>query len=172
VWLEIALLAHDLTVWTQALLLDGELAKAEPKRLRHGCSLGSAASRSSRSSRSRAGIVSVQPSGIVASSRRAATLVSPRAIDSRSAGGSGTSSRRSVKMTGVMRQRYGSAAQRHTNRIRSPLLSRMPAISRGPLVAVGSRTSPRTRMALRPRRCWSPERLGAMRRSAPWLPRS
>jgi Transposase DDE domain group 1 len=35
VWLEIVLLAHDLIVWTQALLLDGELAKAEPKRLRY-----------------------------------------------------------------------------------------------------------------------------------------
>jgi hypothetical protein len=35
VWLEIVLLAHDLIVWTQALLLSGELAKAEPKRLRY-----------------------------------------------------------------------------------------------------------------------------------------
>jgi hypothetical protein len=35
VWLQIVLLAHDLLVWTQALLLDGELAKAEPKRLRY-----------------------------------------------------------------------------------------------------------------------------------------
>jgi DDE family transposase len=35
VWVEIVLLAHDLIVWTQALLLDGELAKAEPKRLRY-----------------------------------------------------------------------------------------------------------------------------------------
>jgi hypothetical protein len=35
VWLEIVMLAHDLIVWTQALLLDGELAKAEPKRLRY-----------------------------------------------------------------------------------------------------------------------------------------
>jgi hypothetical protein len=35
VWLEIVLLAHDLIVWTQALVLDGELAKAEPKRLRY-----------------------------------------------------------------------------------------------------------------------------------------
>jgi DDE family transposase len=35
VWLEIVLLAHDLIVWTQALTLDGELAKAEPKRLRY-----------------------------------------------------------------------------------------------------------------------------------------
>jgi hypothetical protein len=35
VWLEIVLLAHDLIVWTQALLLDGELAKAEPKHLRY-----------------------------------------------------------------------------------------------------------------------------------------
>ncbi len=35
VWLEIVMLAHDLIVWTQALTLDGELAKAEPKRLRY-----------------------------------------------------------------------------------------------------------------------------------------
>jgi hypothetical protein len=35
VWLELVMLAHDLIVWTQALLLDGELAKAEPKRLRY-----------------------------------------------------------------------------------------------------------------------------------------
>lgn len=35
VWLEIVLLAHDLIVWTQTLLLDGDLAKAEPKRLRY-----------------------------------------------------------------------------------------------------------------------------------------
>jgi hypothetical protein len=35
VWLEIVMLAHDLIVWTQALLLQGELAKAEPKRLRY-----------------------------------------------------------------------------------------------------------------------------------------
>ena len=33
VWLEIVMLAHDLIVWTQALCLDGELAKAEPKRV-------------------------------------------------------------------------------------------------------------------------------------------
>jgi hypothetical protein len=35
VWLEIVRLAHDLIVWTQHLLLTGELAKAEPKRLRY-----------------------------------------------------------------------------------------------------------------------------------------
>jgi len=35
VWLEIVMLAHNLIVWTQTLLLDGELAKAEPKRLRY-----------------------------------------------------------------------------------------------------------------------------------------
>jgi Transposase DDE domain group 1 len=35
VWVEIVMLAHDLIVWTQALLLNGELAKAEPKRLRY-----------------------------------------------------------------------------------------------------------------------------------------
>ena len=35
VWLEIVLLAHDLIIWTQTLLLAGELAKAEPKRLRY-----------------------------------------------------------------------------------------------------------------------------------------
>ena len=30
VWVEIVMLAHDLIVWTQALVLDGELAIAEP----------------------------------------------------------------------------------------------------------------------------------------------
>ena len=35
VWLELVMLAHDLIVWTQALLLSGEHAKAEPKRLRY-----------------------------------------------------------------------------------------------------------------------------------------
>ena len=35
VWLEIARLAHDLIAWTQRLLLTGELASAEPKRLRY-----------------------------------------------------------------------------------------------------------------------------------------
>jgi hypothetical protein len=33
--LEIVMLAHDLIVWTQALLLSGQLAIAEPKRLRY-----------------------------------------------------------------------------------------------------------------------------------------
>jgi hypothetical protein len=35
VWLELILAAQDLTVWTQALLLDGHLAVAEPKTLRY-----------------------------------------------------------------------------------------------------------------------------------------
>jgi len=35
VWLELVLCAQDLTCWTQALLLDGELAVAEPKTLRY-----------------------------------------------------------------------------------------------------------------------------------------
>jgi len=35
VWLQIVHLAHDLIVWTQRLLLTGELANAEPKRLRY-----------------------------------------------------------------------------------------------------------------------------------------
>jgi Transposase DDE domain group 1 len=35
VWLAIVALAHDLLVWTQALVLDGALAKTEPKRLRY-----------------------------------------------------------------------------------------------------------------------------------------
>jgi Transposase DDE domain group 1 len=35
VWLQVVLLAHDLIVWTQALLLEGDLATAEPKRLRY-----------------------------------------------------------------------------------------------------------------------------------------
>jgi Transposase DDE domain group 1 len=34
-WLEAALVAHDLTVWTQLLLFDGEHAVCEPKRLRY-----------------------------------------------------------------------------------------------------------------------------------------
>ncbi len=35
VWLQIVALAHDLIAWTQRLLLTGELASAEPKRLRY-----------------------------------------------------------------------------------------------------------------------------------------
>ncbi|MFL5332762.1 MAG: IS1380 family transposase [Geminicoccaceae bacterium] len=35
VWLDLVRLAHDLITWTQRLLLSGELAKAEPKRLRY-----------------------------------------------------------------------------------------------------------------------------------------
>ncbi|MCA1701182.1 MAG: IS1380 family transposase, partial [Actinobacteria bacterium] len=35
VWLELVLIAHDLIAWTQALLLTGELARCEPKRLRY-----------------------------------------------------------------------------------------------------------------------------------------
>lgn len=35
VWLEIVHIAHDLLVWTKRLLLTGELARSEPKRLRY-----------------------------------------------------------------------------------------------------------------------------------------
>jgi hypothetical protein len=35
VWLELVLIAQDLFAWARALILDGELALAEPKRLRH-----------------------------------------------------------------------------------------------------------------------------------------
>jgi len=35
VWLEIVRVAHDLIAWTQRLLLTGELANADPKRLRY-----------------------------------------------------------------------------------------------------------------------------------------
>jgi hypothetical protein len=35
VWLELVRVTHDLLVWTQRLLLTGELAKSEPKRLRY-----------------------------------------------------------------------------------------------------------------------------------------
>jgi hypothetical protein len=35
VWLALVLLAHDLLCWTRRLLLTGELARAEPKRLRY-----------------------------------------------------------------------------------------------------------------------------------------
>lgn len=34
VWLELVALAHDLLAWTKTLLLEGDLARAEPKRLR------------------------------------------------------------------------------------------------------------------------------------------
>ena len=34
-WLELALMAQDLLAWTQRLLLEGELARCEPKRLRY-----------------------------------------------------------------------------------------------------------------------------------------
>lgn len=35
VWLELVRIAHDLIAWTQRLLLTGELARCEPKRLRY-----------------------------------------------------------------------------------------------------------------------------------------
>ena len=35
IWLEISLIAQDLTAWTKNLCLDGELARCEPKRLRY-----------------------------------------------------------------------------------------------------------------------------------------
>jgi Transposase DDE domain group 1 len=35
VWLELSLIAQDLVAWTKALALEGELARSEPKRLRH-----------------------------------------------------------------------------------------------------------------------------------------
>ena len=35
VWLKLVGIAHDLLVWTQRLLLTGELARVEPKRLRY-----------------------------------------------------------------------------------------------------------------------------------------
>src|SRR4051794_22985483 len=35
VWLELSLIAQDLTAWTQHLALDGELARCEPKALRY-----------------------------------------------------------------------------------------------------------------------------------------
>lgn len=35
VWLQLALVAHDLLAWTRRLALDGDLANAEPKRLRY-----------------------------------------------------------------------------------------------------------------------------------------
>lgn len=35
IWLELVLIAHDLITWTQRLLLHGDLARCEPKRLRY-----------------------------------------------------------------------------------------------------------------------------------------
>ena len=34
-WLQLVLVAHDLLAWTRLLVLDGDLAAAEPKRLRY-----------------------------------------------------------------------------------------------------------------------------------------
>lgn len=34
-WLELSLIAQDLLAWAKLICLDGELATAEPKRLRH-----------------------------------------------------------------------------------------------------------------------------------------
>lgn len=34
-WLELSLIAQDLLAWTKLLSLDGDLARAEPKRLRY-----------------------------------------------------------------------------------------------------------------------------------------
>ena len=34
-WLQLTLVAHDLLAWTRLLALDGDLATAEPKRLRY-----------------------------------------------------------------------------------------------------------------------------------------
>jgi hypothetical protein len=53
-WMAMALTAHDLLVWTQLVCLDGELAKAEPKRLRY-CLLHTAGkiARSARQTRLR-----------------------------------------------------------------------------------------------------------------------
>ena len=34
-WMTMALVAHDLLAWTRLIALDGELARAEPKRLRY-----------------------------------------------------------------------------------------------------------------------------------------
>jgi hypothetical protein len=36
VWLELSLIAQDLIAWTRPLSLEGELSRAEPKRLRYG----------------------------------------------------------------------------------------------------------------------------------------
>ena len=41
-WLQISMCAHDMLAWTKQLALDGDLAKAEPKRLRY-CLLHTAA---------------------------------------------------------------------------------------------------------------------------------
>ena len=34
-WVSVALMAHDLLAWTRLVALHGELARAEPKRLRY-----------------------------------------------------------------------------------------------------------------------------------------
>ncbi len=48
-WLELVLMAQDLLCWAQSLLLEGDLVRAEPKRLR--CRLLHVAGRITRSGR-------------------------------------------------------------------------------------------------------------------------
>ncbi len=50
VWLLLVLMAQDLTAWAQLLCLEGELARAEPKRLRY-CLLHAAAAVARRARR-------------------------------------------------------------------------------------------------------------------------
>ena len=89
--------------WKPMLPTTRRCARRTAARTSHGCSLGSTASWASRG---RAGMVSVQRSGIAAPRWRATAVVSPRSISSRMAGTSGTSSRRSVRISGgAMRQR-------------------------------------------------------------------
>ena len=52
-WLELALTGIDLLAWTQALLLDGDLAFAEPKRLRYRLHVAARSTRTARRTRLR-----------------------------------------------------------------------------------------------------------------------
>jgi hypothetical protein len=59
-WLTIALIAHDLLAWTRMVCLDGDLARAEPKRLRY-CLLHAAGSVARTGRRTRLRIAETWP---------------------------------------------------------------------------------------------------------------
>lgn len=75
-WLATELVAHDVLAWSRLLVLDGALARAEPKRLRH-CLLHAAAgvvARSGRRTRLRIAVVWPWVADLVAAFERVRTL--------------------------------------------------------------------------------------------------
>jgi hypothetical protein len=77
-WLQLSLIAQDLLAWTRLLLLDGELATAEPKRLRY-CLLHTAAVIVTRSRQRWLRLADAWPwtSDLVTAFNRLGTLAAP-----------------------------------------------------------------------------------------------